>query len=96
MAQAVHVDLAQFAVADEFVGRLMPDQPQLGLHIGQRAFNVDALGGAVLIAPHTSRMASLLKTPLKMRESMMLEAMPCRFEVRRSGCRVQRCDGRVR
>jgi hypothetical protein len=52
LAQPVHVDLVQVAVADDLVGRFLRDQPQPGLHLGQRALDVDVLAGAVLVAPH--------------------------------------------
>jgi hypothetical protein len=39
-------------VADDLVGRLLRDQAQAALHLGQRALDVQVLGGAVLVAPH--------------------------------------------
>ena len=51
LAQPRHVDLLDPAVADDLVGRFLRDQAQTPLHDGQGPFDLDVLGGAVLVAP---------------------------------------------
>ncbi len=73
------VDLRQLAVADDLVGRLLRDDAEFALDLGQGALDVEVLGGAVLVGPDVAHRASLNMSP-KMRESMMvagIEAPVC-------------------
>ena len=71
-----HVDLVEAAVADDLVGRLLRDQPEAALHDGQRALDVEVLC-VRFSSDHTWRIASVLKMPWKMLESMMVDGHGC-------------------
>ena len=45
------VDLAELAVFDDLFGSFFGDDAELALHLGQRAFDVEVFGGAVLVTP---------------------------------------------
>ena len=50
-AQLDHVDLVEAAVADDLVGRLLRDDAELALHLGQGGLDVEVVLGPVLVGP---------------------------------------------
>ena len=50
-AELLHVDLADVAVADDFVGGLLRNDAEPALHDGERPLDVDVLLRAILVGP---------------------------------------------
>jgi len=58
LAQLGHVDLIEPAVADDLVGRLLRDQADPALDLGQRGFDVEVLLRPVLVGPDVAHLVA--------------------------------------
>ena len=78
--QLGHVDLVEPAVADDLVGRLLRDEAEPALDLGQRGFDVEVLLRAVLVGPDVAHLVAG-DDARKMAESMMVAGMVVSFGV---------------
>ena len=75
LAQLGQVDLVEVAVADDLLGGLGRDQPELALHLGQRGFDVEVLLRCGSRRTRRGASRRVAKMPWKMAESMMVDGM---------------------